>query len=85
MCVFFVFYAIFVQVGDGTLSFSFSGQLNDKMKGFYRSKYTSLEGEERFGACTQFEVCHVNDIVSYCHSFINLRILLTHLQLYFHN
>jgi len=34
---------------------SFVGELNDKMKGFYRSKYT-IDGEERFGAVTQFEV-----------------------------
>lgn len=44
-----------IQPGNGTLSVSFSGELNDKMKGFYRSKYTSPEGEERFGAVTQFE------------------------------
>ena len=34
---------------------SFVGELNDKMKGFYRSKYT-INGEERYGAVTQFEV-----------------------------
>jgi len=34
---------------------SFVGELNDKMKGFYRSKY-SVSGEERYGAVTQFEV-----------------------------
>jgi puromycin-sensitive aminopeptidase len=44
-----------LQVGQGTLSISFTGELNDKMKGFYRSKYTSPDGEERFGAVTQFE------------------------------
>jgi len=37
---------------------SFVGELNDKMKGFYRSKYTA-SGEERYGAVTQFEVCTV--------------------------
>jgi len=37
---------------------SFVGELNDKMKGFYRSKYSS-GGEERYGAVTQFEVCHM--------------------------
>jgi len=35
---------------------SFVGELNDKMKGFYRSKYT-VNDEERYGAVTQFEVC----------------------------
>jgi len=34
---------------------SFVGELNNKMKGFYRSKYT-INGEERYGAVTQFEV-----------------------------
>lgn len=28
-----------LPVGDGELFFEFSGELNDKMKGFYRSKY----------------------------------------------
>jgi len=37
---------------------SFVGELNDKMKGFYRSKYT-VDGEERYGAVTQFEVDRV--------------------------
>ncbi|OWF36627.1 Puromycin-sensitive aminopeptidase [Mizuhopecten yessoensis] len=45
----------FLQPGNGTLSVSFDGELNDKMKGFYRSKYTSPDGEERIGAVTQFE------------------------------
>jgi len=44
-----------LKVGDGTLSMTFVGQLNDKMKGFYRSKYSSLDGEVRYGAVTQFE------------------------------
>jgi puromycin-sensitive aminopeptidase len=34
---------------------SFSGELNDKMKGFYRSKYTTPAGVVRNGAVTQFE------------------------------
>ena len=37
-----------------TMFCAFTGTLNDRMKGFYRSKYT-LEGEERFAATTQFE------------------------------
>ena len=27
------------------------------MKGFYRSKYTGTDGNEKFCAVTQFEVC----------------------------
>ena len=38
-----------------TMHCAFTGTLNDRMKGFYRSKYT-LQGEERFAATTQFEV-----------------------------
>ncbi len=45
-----------LQSGQGKLSLSFTGELNDKMRGFYRSKYKSPEGDERVGAVTQFEV-----------------------------
>lgn len=38
---------------EGVLNMSFSGCLNDKMKGFYRSKYYTQSGEERFGGVTQ--------------------------------
>ncbi|XP_013422080.1 puromycin-sensitive aminopeptidase-like [Lingula anatina] len=44
-----------LQVGPGKLHFSFTGILNDKMRGFYRSKYTHPNGETRHGAVTQFE------------------------------
>ncbi|XP_057304719.1 puromycin-sensitive aminopeptidase-like [Hydractinia symbiolongicarpus] len=44
-----------LPVGNAQLEIVFVGELNDKMKGFYRSKYTSLSGEERFCAVTQFE------------------------------
>ena len=47
------------QPGKGVLRLKFTGQLNDKMKGFYRSKYTTPDGQERFAAVTQFEVCVV--------------------------
>lgn len=40
--------------GGGVLSILFKGELNDKMKGFYRSKYV-VDGEARYGAVTQFE------------------------------
>lgn len=38
-----------------TLELEFIGELNDKMKGFYRSKYFTSTGEERFAGVTQFE------------------------------
>ncbi|XP_067928547.1 puromycin-sensitive aminopeptidase-like [Watersipora subatra] len=44
-----------LPLGQGTLSLVFTGCLNDKLKGFYRSKYTTPAGEERHGAVTQFE------------------------------
>ena len=44
-----------VQAGEGKLTMKFTGELNDKMRGFYRAKYMH-EGEERYNAVTQFEV-----------------------------
>ncbi|XP_030829988.1 puromycin-sensitive aminopeptidase [Strongylocentrotus purpuratus] len=44
-----------LAVGSGDLALEFTGELNDKMKGFYRSKYTTPAGEERYCAVTQFE------------------------------
>ncbi|XP_077997476.1 puromycin-sensitive aminopeptidase-like [Glandiceps talaboti] len=44
-----------LEAGKGDLSIDFTGELNDKMKGFYRSKYSSPSGEERYCAVTQFE------------------------------
>lgn len=40
---------------DNVLNISFTGEINDKMKGLYRSKYTSVSGEEKYAAVTQFE------------------------------
>jgi len=40
--------------GQAEVTYTFTGLLNDQMRGFYRSKYT-VEGEERFAAVTQFE------------------------------
>lgn len=45
-----------LPTGTSKLHLDFTGELNDKMKGFYRSKYTTPEGEERYCAVTQFEV-----------------------------
>ncbi|KAK8732636.1 hypothetical protein OTU49_006856 [Cherax quadricarinatus] len=44
-----------LPIGTAKLSVAFDGELNDKMKGIYRSKYTSASGEERYSAVTQFE------------------------------
>lgn len=38
---------------DGVLYLEFAGNLNDKLKGFYRSKYYTPNGEERYGGVTQ--------------------------------
>lgn len=43
-----------LAVGTAVVKFKFTGILNDKMKGFYRSKY-NIDGQERFAAVTQFE------------------------------
>jgi aminopeptidase N len=40
---------------SGVLTLEFEGILNDEMAGFYRSKYTSKSGEEKYMATTQFE------------------------------
>ena len=40
--------------GKATLSIDFVGQLNDKLVGFYRSKY-KYKGKEKYLATTQFE------------------------------
>jgi puromycin-sensitive aminopeptidase len=44
-----------LRAGTGRLNISFTGILNDKLKGFYRSKYVHPSGEERYVATTQFE------------------------------
>eukprot|EP00092_Neocalanus_flemingeri_P075261 GFUD01093210.1.p1 GENE.GFUD01093210.1~~GFUD01093210.1.p1 ORF type:complete len:879 (+),score=304.01 GFUD01093210.1:50-2638(+) len=43
-----------LAVGSATVTYNFTGILNDKMRGFYRSKYT-IDGVEKFAAVTQFE------------------------------
>lgn len=45
-----------LPLGNGQLFVDFTGELNDKMKGFYRSKYTGADGQEKYCAVTQFEV-----------------------------
>ena len=44
-----------IAPGQATLEVSFSGKLNDKLHGFYRSQYTSADGQQRYLAATQFE------------------------------
>ena len=43
-----------LQKGPAMVTYTFTGVLNDQMRGFYRSKYT-MDGEERYMAVTQFE------------------------------
>jgi puromycin-sensitive aminopeptidase len=42
--------------GFAKLQINFEGILNDKLKGFYRSKYLHPSGQEKYAATTQFEV-----------------------------
>ena len=41
--------------GNQHLRMSFTGELNDKLRGFYRSQYSNPEGETAYLATTQFE------------------------------
>ena len=44
-----------IAAGSALLSIRFTGTLNDQLRGFYRSRYTTPGGEERYLATTQFE------------------------------
>ena len=44
-----------VSPGEGTLNITFTGELNDRLTGFYRSQYTDSTNESRTMATTQFE------------------------------
>jgi len=44
-----------LKIGTAKLHIKYIGELNDKLKGFYRSKYIHPNGEERYAATTQFE------------------------------
>ncbi|XP_050419244.2 puromycin-sensitive aminopeptidase [Patella vulgata] len=44
-----------LQAGEGDLCLTYSGELNNKMKGFYRSQYTTQDGQTAFNAVTHFE------------------------------
>ncbi len=44
-----------LPAGPATISCRFTGTLNDKLRGFYRSTYIGLDGETQTIATTQFE------------------------------
>jgi aminopeptidase N len=44
--------------GEIRIRLKYSGEINDTMLGFYRSRYTTDTGEDRFIAVTQFEEAH---------------------------
>ena len=44
-----------INPGTGTLTLAFTGVLNDKLRGFYRSQYIREDGKEMTLATTQFE------------------------------
>lgn len=48
-------YRTSIPKGRATLSLKFTGVLNDRLVGFYRSKYTTADGKEGYMAATQFE------------------------------
>ncbi|XP_026480740.1 puromycin-sensitive aminopeptidase [Ctenocephalides felis] len=44
-----------LSTGKATLNIEFTGELNDKLRGFYRSKYAGKDGQTSYAAVTQFE------------------------------
>ena len=44
-----------LEPGPADLHLEFTGELNDKLRGFYRSQYKGVDGEERYLATTQLE------------------------------
>jgi puromycin-sensitive aminopeptidase len=44
-----------LSTGAAQLTIKFTGILNDKLRGFYRSQYTTAQGETKYLATTQFE------------------------------
>ena len=44
-----------IAAGPASLDIAFTGELNDKLRGFYRSQYVGQERETRHLAATQFE------------------------------
>lgn len=54
-----------LTVGKAVLEMDYVGELNDKMKGFYRSKYFTEDGKERYAAVTQFEATDARRVDRY--------------------
>ncbi len=44
-----------ISVGESCLTLSFTGTLNDQLRGFYRSSFTDTQSQQRLLATTQFE------------------------------
>ena len=44
-----------LSTGTARLHLKFTGELNDKLRGFYRSRYTDADGAEKYLATTQLE------------------------------
>ena len=44
-----------IPAGSASLGIEFTGELNDRLRGFYRSRYTDVDGIERYLATAQFE------------------------------
>lgn len=44
-----------VSAGPASLEIVFTGELNDKLRGFYRSQYQDIDGNDQWMASTQFE------------------------------
>jgi len=44
-----------LPLGRGLISLHFTGELNNKLKGFYRCKYTGEDGNDKYCAVTHFE------------------------------
>lgn len=55
-----------LHVGPGELKLQFSGVINDKMKGCYRCKYTTPDGEVRYGLSTHFASVYCSKCVYVC-------------------
>ena len=44
-----------LEEGPASLDIAFTGELNDKLRGFYRSQYQDIDGNDQWLASTQFE------------------------------
>ena len=55
------------DANDIRIDVEYTGTLNDKMRGFYRSSYKENDGNVKYMASTQFEVSYVGVcICAYC-------------------